>query len=142
MTHQIFLYSLQDGKQLRRLASDFIGSANIRGRRDQSSFFISMVGFNIPNTVARYDFEEPDENQRWSIYRRTHVKGLNLEEFTTEQVPNHVSDDCSSCSLLLQVWFASKDGTKIPMYIVRHVSTPRDGTAPAIQYGGFLLQTE
>ena len=34
-----------------------------------------------------------------------------------------------------QVWYESRDGTKIPMFIVRHKSTPFDGTAPALQYG-------
>ena len=39
----------------------------------------------------------------------------------------------------LQVWYDSKDGTKVPMFIVRHRSTVFDGTAPAIQYGNVLF---
>lgn len=46
------------------------------------------------------------------------MKGLNPDDFESEQV-----------------WYDSPDGTKIPMFIVRHKSTPLDGTAPAIQYG-------
>ena len=34
-----------------------------------------------------------------------------------------------------QVWYESKDGTRVPMFVVRHKSTKFDGTAPAIQYG-------
>jgi prolyl oligopeptidase len=33
------------------------------------------------------------------------------------------------------VWFNSKDGTKVPMFVVKHKDTKFDGTAPAIQYG-------
>ena len=35
----------------------------------------------------------------------------------------------------LQVWYSSKDGTRVPMFIVRHKDTQFDGTAPALQYG-------
>jgi prolyl oligopeptidase len=76
-----------------------------------------MTGFNTPGTIGRYDFTAP-EAQRWSIYRSTRVNGLNPDDFES-----------------LQVWYDSKDGTKVPMFIVRHKSTKFDGTAPAIQYG-------
>ncbi|KIM75701.1 hypothetical protein PILCRDRAFT_13352, partial [Piloderma croceum F 1598] len=48
----------------------------------------------------------------------TKVNGLNPDDFESSQV-----------------WYESKDGTKVPMFIVRHKSTEFDGTAPAIQYG-------
>ena len=37
--------------------------------------------------------------------------------------------------MFLQEWYESKDGTRVPMFIVRHKDTPFDGTAAAIQYG-------
>jgi hypothetical protein len=76
-----------------------------------------MSGFNTPGTIARYDFTSP-ETQRFSILRTTKVNGLNPDDFESSQV-----------------WYESKDGTKVPMFIVRHKSTEFDGTAPAIQYG-------
>jgi prolyl oligopeptidase len=48
----------------------------------------------------------------------TKVNGLNPDDFESTQV-----------------WYESKDGTKIPMFIVRHKSTKFDGTAAAIQCG-------
>jgi prolyl oligopeptidase len=40
-----------------------------------------------------------------------------------------------------QEWFASKDGTRVPMWVVAKSGTPRDGTAPAVLYGygGFSI---
>jgi len=40
-----------------------------------------------------------------------------------------------------QVFFASKDGTRIPMILARKIGTPRDGSAPTILsgYGGFNI---
>jgi prolyl oligopeptidase len=123
---EIYLYSLT-GERLTRLAPDFVGAAGISGRRDQSEFFVTMTGFTTPGIVARYDFTEKDDSKKWSIYHTTLVNGLNPKDFVAEQV-----------------WYNSKDGTKVPMFIVRHNSTQLDGTAPAIQYGygGFSISID
>lgn len=120
---ELYLYST-DGKQLTRLAPDFVGSTEVSGRRAQSHFFAFLTGFTNPGIVARYNLDEPGEDKRWSIYRSTIMKGLVPDEFSAEQV-----------------WYESKDGTKVPMFIVKHKSTKSDGTAPAIQYGygGFSI---
>jgi len=34
-----------------------------------------------------------------------------------------------------QEWFASRDGTRIPMWVLARRDAPRDGTAPAVLYG-------
>ena len=92
------------------------------GRRALSDFFVSMTGFTNPGIIGRVDLNKfnatASVESAWSIYRTTKVKGLQPNEFSAEQV-----------------WYESKDGTKVPMFIVRHKSTKKDGTAPAIQYG-------
>ncbi|GLB33294.1 putative prolyl oligopeptidase [Lyophyllum shimeji] len=119
---EIYLYS-KTGNQITRLASDFVGAASLSSRPIQPHLFVTMTGFNTPGTVAHYNFTAP-EGQRWSIYRTVKVNGLNPEDFESQQV-----------------WYESKDGTKVPMFIVRHKSTKFDGTAPALQYGygGFSI---
>jgi hypothetical protein len=81
---EIYLYS-KAGDRLSRLASDFVGAVSVSGREKHSHFFVTMSGFNSPGTVARYDFTAPEE-QRWSIYRTTTVKGLNPDDFEAQQV--------------------------------------------------------
>jgi len=76
-----------------------------------------MSGFNTPGTIAQYDFAAA-EDHRWSILRTTKVNKLNPDDFESQQI-----------------WYESKDGTKVPMFIVRHKSTKFDGSAPAIQFG-------
>ncbi|KAF8622425.1 hypothetical protein AX15_007009 [Amanita polypyramis BW_CC] len=113
---EAYLYS-KAGVQLTRLAPDFVGNISTANREKQPHFFLTLSGFNTPGTIARYDFTAP-ESQRYSIFRTTKVNGLDPEDFES-----------------MQVWFESKDGTKVPMFIVRHKSTKFDGTAGAIQYG-------
>lgn len=119
---EIYVYNTK-GERITRLASDFVGAATLSGRRSQSWFFATLVGFTTPGIVGRYNFKE-SEQTRWSIYHKTAVGGLNADDFHAEQV-----------------WYESKDGTKVPMFIVRHKDTPLNGTAPAIQYGygGFTI---
>ena len=96
-----------------------------------------MTGFTTPGIVTKYDFTNLDEDQRWKVYRTTKVKGLDPNDFVAEQV--------SSLVLVLsywltrgQVWYQSKDNTKIPMFIVRDKTVKQDGTAPVIQYGMYF----
>ena len=117
---EIYLYS-KEGVQLTRLAPDFVGVASIANREKQSHFFLALSGFNTAGTIAHYDFTAA-ETQRLSILRTTKVNGLNPDDFES-----------------MQVWYESKDGTKIPMFIVRHKSTKFDGTAAAIQCGNSLF---
>ncbi|KAF7969402.1 hypothetical protein HWV62_27391 [Athelia sp. TMB] len=120
---EIYLYSLA-GARLARLAEDFVGAAYVSGRRTRDDFFVTLTGFTTPGIVARYDCAEPDEKKRWRVHQTTKVTGLDPDDFLAEQV-----------------WYASKDGTKVPMFIVRHKATKFDGTAPGIQYGygGFSI---
>lgn len=89
----------------------------ISGKQSHTWFFAMTTGFVSPGTIHRYDFTAPEE-QRWSVYRTTKLKALNTDNFVAEQV-----------------WYDSKDGTKIPMFIVRPKWVKKDGTASAIQYG-------
>ncbi|KAF9526276.1 prolyl oligopeptidase [Crepidotus variabilis] len=122
---EIYLYS-NSGKVITRIAEEFVGAAYATGREKQPWFFVVMSGFTSPGTVGRYDFTAPVE-KRWSIYRTTQLNGLNPSDFEAQQV-----------------WYPSKDGTKVPMFIVRHKSTKFDGKAPALQYGygGFSISID
>jgi hypothetical protein len=82
---EIYLYSFA-GERLKRLASDFVGAASVTGQRSKSDFFVTMTGFTTPGVVARFDFNQKDENHGWSIYRTTSVSGLDPEDFVAEQV--------------------------------------------------------
>ncbi|KAF8529233.1 prolyl oligopeptidase [Hysterangium stoloniferum] len=118
---ELYIYS-SAGKEIERLAADFVGTIEVSGHRERPWFFASFMGFTTPGTKYQYDFRKP--NDAWSVYRTTQFQGLDLDEFITKQV-----------------WYNSKDGTRVPMFIVRHKDTPLDGTAPVFQYGygGFSI---
>jgi len=123
---EIYIFSFT-GDRLIRLAPDFVGTAKLTGTRRQSWFYVTMTSFTCPGTIAQYDFSIDEESNRWKIRRTMEVTGLIQQDFEVRQV-----------------WFPSTDGTRVPMFIVRHKLTKFDGTAPAIQfgYGGNSVSTD
>jgi prolyl oligopeptidase len=118
---ELYIHDLYSGRQLKRLAPDHVGTLAAYGRRKQHFFFAWLTGFDTPGIAARYDFAEPSGGKAdgiWKVWRETKVGGLAGGGFLADQI-----------------WYQSKDGTKIPMFVVRHKDTPLNGTAPAIQYG-------
>lgn len=108
-------YSL-DGKPLGNVALPGIGSvAGFTGDPDKSEAFYAYTSFNAPTTVYRYD-----------------MKNGQATAWATPKVafdPAQYSVD--------QRFFTSKDGTKVPMFIVKRKDVT--GPAPTLMwgYGGF-----
>jgi len=116
---EVYIHSLKDGKRITRLAPEFVGEAETRGQRQYPWFFAHFATFTNPSLIYQYRFDDTlKEAEKWRSLRAAKVKGLLPDDFISEQV-----------------WYKSKDGTKVPMFIVRHRDTPLDGTAPAFQYG-------
>ena len=133
---EVYIYN-KDGRREKRLAEDFVGSIAVYGKADESWFFVLMTGFTTPGIVVKYDLTSPEEDQRWKVYRITKVKGINPSDFIAEQVSSFVAVLPHELTQG-QVWYQSKDSTKIPMFIVRDKSVKQDGTAPVIQYGVYF----
>ena len=97
-----------------------VGSVSgLRGRWESDEVFFSFTSFHIPSTVFRYDAKK----RRQEVWARMKVP-IRSGRFETQQV-----------------WYLSKDGTKIPMFIVSPRKIKRDGSNPTLLtgYGGFNL---
>ena len=107
-----------DGTPLRDLSFDFIGSVGtFSGRWGSDELFYSYSSFHVPSTIYRYDL--PSGEQRvWA----------------TVDVP--IDSDAIAVT---QEWATSKDGTKVPMFIVHRKDMQLDGAQPTLVfgYGGF-----
>ncbi|KAG8936825.1 hypothetical protein FRC00_007609 [Tulasnella sp. 408] len=116
------LYVVSSTGQFNRLDPNFVGTLSAAPKQEDDFFFATFSGFNNPGVIKQFRFKEKDvdsfEGHTWTTWRKTRVKGLLADEFNTKQV-----------------WYKSKDGVDVPMFIVWHKDTPLDGTAPAIQYG-------
>ncbi|MBS0630923.1 MAG: S9 family peptidase [Verrucomicrobia bacterium] len=109
-----------DGRALGEIQLPGIGTvAGVSGRDDEPELFYSYSSFLSPPTIFRHDLD----TGKSTVFQQTKV-AIDTARYTTEQV-----------------WFASKDGTKIPMFVTRRKDLPLDGKAPAwlYGYGGFNI---
>lgn len=116
---EIKIFNL-DGTFLREVALPGIGSAGgFAGKRHDTETFYSYTSFTTPNTIYRYDMVTDTS----TIYRQPKVD-FNPDNYETKQV-----------------FYASKDGTKIPMFITHKKGLKLDGNNPTYlyAYGGFAV---
>ena len=87
------------------------------GRGDTSAFFL-FTSLNYPTTVFRYDLGA----KKASVFKAPEIPNFRPEEFETKEV-----------------FYNSKDGTRIPMFLVYRKGLKLDGTNPTLLfgYGGF-----
>ncbi|MBV8877756.1 MAG: S9 family peptidase, partial [Gammaproteobacteria bacterium] len=79
----------------------------------QTQTFFSYTDYLTPRRIYRFDVPANSA----TLWREPHTSALQ-GQFATEQV-----------------FFSSKDGTRVPMYITRRRGTPRDGDQPVLLYG-------
>jgi prolyl oligopeptidase len=109
-----------EGKPQGEMAFPEIGNlSGIHGRWDSPEAFFTFVSFVTPPTIYRYDAARGTR----SVWAR-------------ENVPI-----ASANFDVKQVWYTSKDGTRVPMFLVHKKGLKRDGSHPALLtgYGGFNL---
>jgi len=103
-----------DGEFVREIAFPAIGSVGAPyGQWDKSEAFFSFQSFHIPPTIYRYDIAN-DTREVWSSYNAP----VNSDDFEVKQL-----------------WYNSKDGTRVPMFVVHRKGLKLDGSNPTLMYG-------
>ena len=114
---QVMQYDM-NGSLERTVELPGIGSANGFGaKRDDKDFYYSFTSFVYPSTIFKYDIE----SGKSTLYRKTDID-FDPDMFETKQV-----------------FYTSKDGTKVPMFITHKKGLALDGKNPTYlyAYGGF-----
>lgn len=110
---QVKLFDLQ-GKFVREVDFPGIGSASgFGGKRSHTDTFYSFSSFNQPPSIYRYDLASGDS----SLFRETKV------------------DFDPADYVVKQVFYKSKDGTRVPMFIAHKKSLELNGKNPTLLYG-------
>ncbi|HKQ59236.1 MAG TPA: prolyl oligopeptidase family serine peptidase [Candidatus Eisenbacteria bacterium] len=110
------------GKPLGTIEPPALGSVgDIKGRWDGSEAFYTFASYHVPNMIYRYDVTSGKQAAWWKS--SAPIKSDQIE--------------------VKQVWYPSKDGTKIPMFVVQKKGMKLDGARPTLLtgYGGFSVSS-
>ncbi|MEL6248831.1 MAG: prolyl oligopeptidase family serine peptidase [Cyanobacteria bacterium J06627_15] len=110
----------QAGQFVRNVELPGIGSAGgFGGKKDDTDTFYSFTSYTVPNRIYRYDMTTGES----TLFREAQVA------FDPSQYETH------------QVFYTSKDGTRIPMFITHKKGVERNGQNPTLLYGygGFSI---
>ena len=107
-----------DGKPAGEISFPTLGTvSSISGHWQGREAFFDFSSFHVPPTIFRYDLSSGSQS-----------------EWARENVPVE-----SSNFELKQVWYHSKDGTRVPMFLLSKKGLKLDGSNPVLMtaYGGF-----
>lgn len=115
---KIYIYNLE-GELLRELKLPAIGSASVSGYWSQPEVWVSFASFTYPTTTYKYDFG----GDKLNVYKEFPVE-IDVSNMTAEQV-----------------WYESKDGTPVSMFLIHRKDIKLDGSNPTYLngYGGFNI---
>lgn len=117
-----YVYDL-NGKKLDEVIYPAIGNGGgLGGYRDDKFIFYVFTSFTVPPTIYKYDIA----SGKSTIFRKPEVS-FNPADYETKQV-----------------FYPSKDGTKIPMFIIYRKGIKLDGNNVTLLYGygGFNVNLE
>ncbi|MCL4103844.1 UNVERIFIED_CONTAM: hypothetical protein GTU68_029161 [Idotea baltica] len=110
---KIYSYDL-DGNRLGEVGLPGIGTVGgMRGKKDDPEAFYVFTSFTYPSTIYKYNVEDNTSEQ----FRKTELD-FDIENYETKQV-----------------FYESKDGTKVPMFITHKKGIELDGNNPTLLYG-------
>jgi len=110
---QIIQYDLT-GKKEKEIQLPGLGSvAGFSGKREEKETYFTFTSYVYPPTIFKYDIN----NSTSSIYKKPAIK-YNSEDYESRQV-----------------FYTSKDGTKIPMIITYKKGMQQNGKNPLMLYG-------
>ena len=122
VTTRAYIYDM-DGKLENEVTLPGLGTVGgFGGQKDSKFVFYTFSSFNFPPTIYRYDIATRKSSQ----FRAPEIPEFSPAQYETKQV-----------------FFNSKDGTRVPMFVVHKKGLKLDGRNPTLlyAYGGFNITT-
>ncbi|UIZ25584.1 hypothetical protein KXD40_006115 [Peronospora effusa] len=119
--NELHVYNL-DGVFQYEIPLPSIGTVGVASKRTESELFYHFISFLYPGSIFRIDLSKTGTTSGMApdaeLFRETKVKGFDPSQFEAKQV-----------------FYSSKDGTKIPMFLVKRKNAPKNGELPVYLYG-------
>ena len=109
---QAYLYNIS-GKKIGDIQLPGVGSASFSGKRERKELFYSYTSYTVPSTTYQYDLATGK-----STVMSAPKVSFKLSDYTSEMV-----------------YYTSKDGTRIPMFLTYKKGMKLNGKNPVLMYG-------
>jgi prolyl oligopeptidase len=119
-TSELKLFGL-DGKKLADIPLPAIGDVfSASGRYDRNEIFFGFQSFTVPPSIYRVDLTDGKS----ALWAKVDAPSIDPSAYDVQQV-----------------WYTSKDGTKVPMFVVNKKGIEKNGKNPTLLtgYGGFNI---
>jgi prolyl oligopeptidase len=123
-TSEIKVFST-DGRFLGDVRLPGLGSVTgFGGEWDSKEMFFGFQSFTVPASVYRIDLTQPNALSTPAVWAKIDAPSINPSDYEVKQV-----------------WYASKDGTRVPMFIFHKKGLELNGHSPTLLtgYGGFNI---
>ena len=117
-TSQLKIFDIE-GNKLKDLLLPALGTVfGSDGKWDRDEIFYGFLSFTVPPTVYRYDLKSGST----SLWAKVDAPSIDPSAYEVNQE-----------------WYHSKDGTRVPMFVVNKKGLKKDGHNPTLltAYGGF-----
>ena len=112
-TSKAYIHNMK-GELIEEMEIPGIGTLyGLNGKKDENTAFFGFTSFTFPSTVFKYDVDKND----FEVYKKPDID-FDAEQYSTNQI-----------------FYESKDGTKVPMFIIHKKGIKMDGSNPTILYG-------
>jgi hypothetical protein len=111
-TH-LYVHKL-DGTKEREIALPTFGTASVSSDKGDKDVFYTFTSFVYPSAVYKYDMSTGES----TLVKQAEVPGVDFSQYVTEQV-----------------FYTSKDGTKVPMFLTYKKGLEKNGKNPVYLYG-------
>ncbi|UYV80130.1 PREP [Cordylochernes scorpioides] len=116
VTNLMVLCDLKTGKEIGQFPLELGTVGEYFGDKELTEIFFTFISFLTPGIIYRCDLAKPGLNLE--VYREIKVPGLDTSQLVARQE-----------------YYTSKDGTKVPMFLVHKKDLPRESPHPCMLYG-------
>jgi prolyl oligopeptidase len=110
---KVYQYNM-DGKQIREIELPGVGSVGgFNGKKEDKELYFSFSNYINPSTIYKFD----PKTANYEVYKKPTI-GFDSDDYVSKQI-----------------FYTSKDGTKVPMIITPKKGIELNGKNPTILYG-------
>lgn len=117
VVYYLELYNMK-GELVKKFETPLGTIAKYSGRRNDGEFFFQFTSFLTPGRIYYFNLDNLNSSEPPRNLRQSQPKNFDADKYTIEQV-----------------FYKSKDGTEVPMFIIHRRDVVREGQNPCILYG-------